>query len=241
VANACASIGCASGTDDGVDAGSSSASADGGPPSPLNLCSLFDKVFACGGNRNIPTGKCVQPDAGIILDERLVTWASYVMDNFITVVSTDCRVAGAFTAAGGVDMGTAWVNELPDYITQLFGCSAAGPLTYDLPPPELAGYTAGHFKVVGHVYTTADLNALSQDFVLAAQQVLAGQGDNFTNPGAGPAPPPNTEPDGGPFSLSPSQRSSLDAWLAYLQSKAGAVNSTNYTFEVSPNDSGPCP
>jgi hypothetical protein len=219
------------GSETGSDAGADVTDGGGGPPAPLALCPLLDAVFACGGNAAIPSGMCVQADAANVGTDRLDSWGSYVQDNFMAVVFSDCRVAGTQAAATTADNLSLWLNELPNYATQLFGCpvdSDGGALSYQLPPPE----------VTNHTYTTADLNAFTEDFIIAVEQVLAGQGDSF-DPASLASPPPNTEPDGGPFSLTPSQKSNLDAWLVYLQSKTGPATSTNYTFKVSA-DSGTC-
>jgi hypothetical protein len=183
--------------------GATTDASDAAAPQPLALCAAFDSRFLLN-----------EADAGVAAAEsaRTQAWAFSIYDNFFNetgaYIGGDCSFSG-FTLAvtNSSDMGGPYITFLDSWIQQFLGCPTtedAGALAYGLLPPELAG----------HLYTTADLNKLSSDFVDAINNTLTCAGDCLNGPS--PSPDGGTLADVAP--LTDEQVASIRAELAYLQS-----------------------
>ncbi|HXX68655.1 MAG TPA: carboxypeptidase regulatory-like domain-containing protein [Polyangiaceae bacterium] len=142
------------------------------PPAPLQLCPTLDSDFdlaALGDvcQADITTNTCA---------DRLGVWDFAIEFSDSAVIGTDCRfgqLQNIFT-----------FNEINDYIVQvelfivyLMGCpyvgTQIGPLTDGLVPADLL---AAGFK-----FTTADVAALTQDFLSATEGTLSANGTPLTS------------------------------------------------------------
>jgi hypothetical protein len=192
------------------------------PPQPLALCAAFDSRFLLN-----------EADAGTANAEadRTRTWAYDIYDNFFNgtgpYIGGDCSFSGFTLAVTSTsDTGNAYNAFLDSWIQQFLGCPIAGDagtLAYGLLPSELAG----------HVYTTADLNKLSSDFVDGIINTLTCAGDCLN--GA------YTLPDGGTLAnvapLTDQQVASIRAELAYLQSQVSTTTLDSGTISFSTDPS----
>jgi hypothetical protein len=208
----------------GDGSGSDSGGADGeagASPQPLALCTIFDSKFGID-----------ETDAGTAEAEhnRTSAWAFDVGDNFINstggYVGGDCSFSGFADAVSGLsDMGLGYTDFLNGWIQQFLGCPVVGndggALTFGLVPADLAP--------PGHVYTTADLDKLSSDFVDAINNTIACGGDCINIPDGGNLA--NVPP------LTGTQIASIQAELAYLQSQVTYAPVDSGTFSFSPDPS----
>jgi hypothetical protein len=202
--------------------GATTDASDAAPPQPLALCAAFDSRFLLN-----------EADAGTANAEadRTTAWAYSIYDNFFNetgaYIGGECSFSGFTLAVTSTsDSGNAYSVFLDSWIQQFLGCPIAGDagtLAYGLLPSELAG----------HVYTTADLNKLSSDFVDGIINTLSCAGDCLS--GA------NTLPDGGTLAnvapLTDQQVASIRAELAYLQSQVSTTTLDSGTISFSADPS----
>ena len=174
------------------------------PPAPLSFCSQFDADFQLASLGdvcvpNITTNNCV---------DRFDTWEFNIENDTGFVNGNDCRF-GLFAPPLFSSLTAAqYIVELNDFILYLFGCpyvgSQIGALSDGLVPSFLLAQ--------GVHFTTADLQALSDDLVAAIEQTLS---------------------DNGSAPLTAAQLSALQAQLAYVASNVpGQVKSSKYTFST---------
>jgi hypothetical protein len=204
-------------TEAGVDAGADVATADAAPdgpaaPSSLHMCAMFDTDWGVGPTSN----QCLDTTTGACPD-RVGSWGFDVVVAFSTVLSADCRLADMFNAQGfsAEDYG----NELSAWTLQFFGCPdsdlSSGPLKFGLLPSALAT----------HVFTTADLKALSDLYVDALNEARA-------NPIASLAENP-------PAPLTSEQIANIRANLAALAAATPGIQTSNvYSFGACAADAG---
>lgn len=172
------------------------------PPAPLTLCPTLDSDFdlsALGDVcvANVTTNSCV---------DRLFVWDSAFEFSFPPLIETDCRFgqwANIFTITDLND----YLQQLEFFIVYAMGCpyvgTQVGPLTDGLVPADLV---AGGFK-----FTTADVAALSQDFLSTVETVLSANGTPLTS----------------------AQINALTAQMTYLQDNVpGVVNSSSLTYST---------
>ncbi len=128
--------------------------------------------------------------------------------DFAIAATSDCRFGAWSTGLlTGTDV-TNYLNELTVFTLYFFGCPATGtvtaPLADGLIPPALQG----------HSFTTADLAALSQDYLAAIEQSLA---------------------DNGSPALTTAQVTAINAQLAAVAARVPNVTSSNsLTFSTCP-------
>jgi hypothetical protein len=174
------------------------------PPAPLSLCPLFDTDFQLASlgdvcAANITTNSCA---------DRLFTWQFNMLIDLPAFNGTDCRF-GKFgpPLLSSLDVSQT-IGQLSNFILYFMGCpyvgTQIGPLVDGLVPQVLLSR--------GVHFTTADLQALSDDYVAAIKQTLSDNG----------SPP-----------LTSAQLSAIQAQLAFLASKVpGTVNSSTLTFST---------
>lgn len=141
-------------------------------PEPLDLCPLFDEEFigVDGGAScaHVTTSSC--PD-------RVDTWGTSFVIAFAESVSTDCRFAQWGAALADVnDGGSAnlaqYLNDLLAFTLKFFGC----PVEPTPTPRDPFSYGLIPFVLEGDRFTTADLDALSDEYLAGVQQALAASG-----------------------------------------------------------------
>ncbi len=138
--------------------------------------------------------------------DRISNWVGTIVFDYAVAVSGDCRFGQWVPPTFPATASTDYLNALIPFTLQLLGCAFQGTLI----GPIFDGLVPTFFK--GHAFTTADLNALSALYVGGVQQALSDAG----------APP-----------LTPAQLSSINAQLAYAQSKVpNTVNSSSFTFST---------
>jgi hypothetical protein len=133
-------------------------------PKPFDLCPYFDSQFIGedGGRscEHVTLDTC--PD-------RVDFWANPITIQFVIAASSDCRFGGWDALLNASDVAT-YLNDLIAFTLQFFGCpeepGTTGPLTYALIPVALAGQE----------FTTADVDALSAEYLGAVQSALADNG-----------------------------------------------------------------
>lgn len=142
------------------------------PPAPLQLCPTLDSDFdiaALGDvcQADITTNSC--PD-------RLFVWDSAIEFSDPALIGTDCRF-GQWQNIFTFNEINDYVVDLELFIVYLMGCpyvgTQIGPLTDALVPADLL---AAGFK-----FTTADVAALSQDFLSAVEGALSANGTPLTS------------------------------------------------------------
>jgi hypothetical protein len=139
------------------------------PPAPLNLCPTFDALFGI----NEPASCAVSSSPECAFD-REETWDGIIQNDWFNINEADCRF-GQWNNSPIVDMFTALgITQDEDAINlfglQLFGCGLAGnivgPLSFPFKLTDLASLS----------FTTADLAALSNEYVEAVSQALSDNG-----------------------------------------------------------------
>lgn len=175
----------------------------GCPPAPLTFCPALDSLFigvdggpACA---TITTPSC--PD-------RVNSWDGTIVNDYAIVLGGDCRFGQWTPPTFPVDAIVAYLNDLVAFTLELFGCPfqglQAGPLTDRLVPAFFSS----------HVFTTAELQALTDDYVAGFQQAFADFG----------LPPPTA-----------AQVSALRAQFTYLQSKVpNSAAGSSFGFSTCP-------
>lgn len=174
------------------------------PRAPLSLCSLFDTDFQLASLGDV----CLPNTTTNNCADRFATWQFNMELDSGFVNGSDCRF-GKFAPPLFNDLTVAQtILQLNNFMVYFFGCpyvgTQVGPLNDGLVPAFLLAQ--------GVHFTTADLQALSDDFVAAIEQTLSDNG----------SPP-----------LSSAQLGAIQSQLAYLASNVpGQVNSSNFTFST---------
>ena len=180
------------------------------PPAPLMMCPFFDAAFQLSSLGDvcspiITTNSCL---------DRFFTWQGNMINNLGFVNGTDCRF-GKFAPPLFNDLNAAQtLAQLSNFILYFFGCpfvgSQIGPLVDGLVPAFLLAQ--------GFHFTTADLEALSEDFIASINQTLS---------------------DNGSPALTSAQLSAIQAQLDYLEANVpGQVNSSTLSFSTCAADAG---
>jgi hypothetical protein len=173
------------------------------PVAPLAMCPQLDQLFN-GTGEGSQCDIISTPDCAF---DRAISWAGEIVGDFLPVISSDCRFGTRATVLTNPQI-IDYLNALTPFTLYFFGCPATGtvtgPLGLGVIPPAL----------MGHTFTTADLAALSADYVAAIQQALTDFG----------LPP-----------LTSAQLSAINAQLSALSARVpNVVNSTTYTFSNCP-------
>jgi hypothetical protein len=180
------------------------------PPAPLALCTLFDNAYQVSSFGdvclpNVTTNDCV---------DRFPLWDVNIINAFSPVSGTDCRFGQWVPPLFNDLTATQTLIQLQNFILYFLGCpyvgTQIGPLNDGLVPTTLLNQ--------GFKFTTADLQALSDDFVAALNGALEAAG----------------APD-----LTAAQVSAVQAQLAYLATTVpGQVKGSTFTFSTC-GDAGP--
>lgn len=178
------------------------------PPAPLDLCPTLDADFdlASLGDvcvADITTNSCI---------DRLDVWDSSILFSFLELTSADCRF-GQWTGLFTPTTINEFITEVEFFVVYLAGCpyvgTQVGPLEDGLVPQPLVAQ--------GLKFTTADVQALSEDFLTATEQTLSGNGTPLTS----------------------AQISALQAQLAYVQANVpNVVASSTLNFSTCAADAG---
>jgi hypothetical protein len=177
------------------------------PPAPVSLCLALDSDFQLRSlgdvcSATITTNTCT---------DRFLVWDSNIVNNLGFLNGTDCRfgnLPNAFTSDLQI---FDYLGALTNFTLESLGCpyvgTLIGPLTDALVPANLAPE--------GIHLTSADLTALSSDFIAAIQLSLSQNGS--------PA-------------LTSAQLAPLQTELSYLQANVpGTVQSSKYTYSTCGN------
>lgn len=175
------------------------------PPAPLQLCPTLDSAFGLS-----EPASCAVSSSRVCAAGRNATWANTIQNDWFDINTADCRfgqwnnspIVDLFTSLGLFQDG----EFLNLYALQLFGCALAGNLDGPLGFPFILT------DLQSLKFTTADLDALSDEYVQAVVQALADAG----------APP-----------LSAAQISALRAQLASAASRVkGVTQSSQLSFST---------
>jgi hypothetical protein len=171
------------------------------PPAPVSLCTVLDTDFQLASlgdvcSATITTNTC---------QDRFFTWDDTIENNLGFLTGADCRFGNLGNAFPSELAVFTYLGNITDFILESLGCpyvgTLIGPLTDELAPP-------------GITLTTADVAALSADYIASIQETLAENGS--------PA-------------LTSAQLAPLQAELTYLQANVpGAIQSSNYTYSTCP-------
>jgi hypothetical protein len=183
----------------------------GCPPAPLTFCPTFDTLFGTpepASCNTVSTTSCAS--------DRLFGWAGAIEFDYLITITNDCQF-GAWEVPPIVnDFTSIGFDEEEDalglFALQAFGCALQGnldgPLALggSLVPPDLIQD--------GLTFTTADLAALSNDYISAINQALAANGS--------PA-------------LTSAQTTAVSAQLSFAASKfAGVIASSKLSYSTCP-------
>src|SRR5215471_644745 len=172
------------------------------PPAPLTFCPALDSLFigqdggpACA---TITTTSC--PD-------RVNSWDVAIVSDYAFALSADCRF-GQWSTTFPLDALVDYLNDLVAFTLEVFGCPfqglQAGPLTDRLVPAFFSS----------HLFSTAELQALTDDYVAGFQQAFADFG----------LPPPTA-----------AQVAALRAQFTYLESKVpNSAPGSSFGFSTCP-------
>lgn len=179
------------------------------PPAPLNLCPTFDTDFSLASFGDV----CVPAVTTNACIDRLFVWDSAFLFGFPAITGADCRFGQWSNGLFTLPEINEYLEQLEFFIVYLAGCpyvgTQAGPLTDALVPQPLVAQ--------GFKFTTADVQALSDDFVLGVEQTLAANGTPLTS----------------------AQLTALRAQLAYLQTTVPkVVSSSTLTYSTCAADAG---
>jgi hypothetical protein len=189
------------------------------PPAPLTLCPTFDAEFGLS-----EPATCNTVSTAACAFDRLDSaggWAGAIASDFFDVTETnDCRL-GAWNIPPIVNdfindtFGIGFFQQevaLNLFALQLFGCAETGNL--DAPLALQVSFIPPDLIQAGLTFTTADVSAMEDDYVLAINQVLAGNGS--------PA-------------LTAAQTTAIRAQLDYAASKVpGIIASSKLTYSTCP-------
>ena len=151
------------------------------PPAPLTLCPTLDAAFGL-----TEPASCATSSSEDCAFDRILSWANTLQNDWFNINTADCRfgqwnnppIVNMFTALGI----TQDIGAINLFGLQLFGCALAGNLVGPLPFP----FILTDLKSLS--FTTADLAALSQEYVQAPRSGALGPG----GAGALPAYPPKS-------------------------------------------------
>ncbi len=199
-------------TDGGHEASAADATSEAaeaaGPPSPLEMCIFLDKAWGI----DTDAGGCATATLTTCPDRVNGGWAGDINLSF-GMDSLECRLVGlttGFTNQQNVDYSaqvTAWTLAF-------FGCpqpNDGGALKFGLIPPSQSN----------HVFTTAELQVISEDYLQAVKDAVA-------NPSTGFTPP----------ALTQAQIDQINAQLKYLADSYGATQSSVDSFSTCAADAG---
>jgi len=175
------------------------------PPAPLDFCPTFDSDFDLSALGDV----CVSDITTNSCADRFDVWDFAFEFNFAPLVGTDCRF-GQWASIFNFNEANDYVVDLELFILYLMGCpyvgTQIGPLTDALVPAPLV---AAGFK-----FTTADVAALTQDFLSDVESVLSANGTPLTS----------------------GQVTGLTAQLAYLQDNVpNVINSSSLSYSTCPD------
>jgi hypothetical protein len=178
------------------------------------LCTLLDTAWQLTPDAAAEVAMCAT-QSPVACPDRADNWANdIVVNQFVSIFGSDCRLTNF---AGAITNPTGYVNTLIGWTEAFLGCPDpsqfdSGSIGYALIPAELSG----------HVFTQADLNALSQDWLLAIEASSSQD-----------APVP--------LNLNATQIAQLQALLAQLQATVGGTiaSTTIYSYGSSCVDAGP--
>jgi hypothetical protein len=181
------------------------------PPAPLTLCPEFDTDFGL-----TEPASCNVSSSEACAGDRLNTWANTIQDDWFTINTDDCRfgtwndppIVNLFEVIG-LEQDIDFINL---YALQLFGCGLAGNITGPLGFPFILT------DLQSLKFTTADLAALSDEYVEAIEQSLS---------------------DNGSPALTPAQITAIQAQLASAASRVkGITQSSQLSFSTCLPDGG---
>jgi hypothetical protein len=216
--------------DSGRDASDSSvdaADATVAPLAPLDLCLVLDADAAF----DIATiAGTATPPVPASTDDRVGSWVNSITLNIPqggtgyvpNLIQNDCRTNGIVSlfkepdGAGNDTALAAFSNQIAAVVLQFMGCGQAdaGAATFaDLVPPAANG----------HVFTTADLAALTDIFT---DSIIQGASYEWFVSYANNGTPPLPEP------LTSDQVDAIKAHVAALAPMPGVLNSTRLTFST---------
>jgi hypothetical protein len=169
-------------------------------PAPLALCPLFDTDTGIAANEDV----CATVTTPACPD-RVDTWDDLMVIDFAIALTSDCRF-GKWAPPLLTDTDVVnYLNDLLAFTLQFFGCpieGTTGKLTFGLVPSAL----------LGHRFTSADLDALADTYSAAVGQALSDLG----------APP-----------LTADQASLINAKLTRLSHHVpNTVHSSAFTFST---------
>lgn len=173
------------------------------PPAPLSLCPTLDSDFDLSALGDV----CVADVTTNSCIDRLFVWDSAFEFSYPPLITdTDCRF-GQWPSIFTISDINDYLTQLEFFIVYVMGCpyvgTQVGPLTDGLVPADLL---AAGFK-----FTTADVAALSQDFLSTVESTLSANGTPLTS----------------------AQINALTAQLTYLQNNVpGVVNSSSLTYST---------
>ncbi len=139
------------------------------PPPPLNLCPTFDALFGLS-----EPASCNESSSPACAFDRENAWDGIIQNDWFNVNVADCRfgqwnnppIVNLFTALG-LDQD----DETIDFFgLQLLGCGLQGNIAGPLPFP----FVLTDLRSLS--FTTADLAALSDEYVQAISQALSDNG-----------------------------------------------------------------
>ncbi len=169
------------------------------PPAPLHLCPAFDALFAL-----TEPASCAASSSPACAFDRESAWDGAIQNDWFNINIADCRF-GQWNDSPIVDLFTALgldqdAEAIDVFGLQLFGCGLAGnivgPLSFPFILTDLRSLS----------FTTADLAALSDEYVEAISQALSDNG----------SPP-----------LTTTQIAELNAQLASAASRATGITSSS--------------
>jgi hypothetical protein len=181
------------------------------PPAPLTLCPEFDTDFGL-----TEPASCNVSSSEACAGDRLLTWANTIENDWFTINTDDCRfgtwnnppIVNLFEEIG-IEQDIDFINL---YALQLFGCGLAGNITGPLGFPFILT------DLQSLKFTTADLAALSDEYVQAIEQTLS---------------------DNGSPALTPAQITAIQAQLASAASRVkGITQSSQLSFSTCLPDGG---
>jgi hypothetical protein len=183
---------------------------EGCPPPPLALCPAYDTLFGFSDPATCNAVTTLQPNCSF---DRLSSgpqgWGQTIPNDYGNINFVDCRF-GQWNNEPDLDLFTVtvldqWFEALDLFTLRLFGCplvgTVDGPLPFALIPP-----------LPSLKYTTADLQALSEEYIAGINQALS---------------------DNGSPALTAEQTAAFSAQLAYAASQVpGVKRSSTLTYST---------
>ena len=145
------------------------------PPAPLTLCPEFDTDFGFS-----EPASCNVSSSEACAGDRLGTWANTIESDWFTINANDCRfgqwsvppIVNMFTSIG-ISQDLDFINL---YALQFLGCGLVGNITGPLGFPFILT------DLKSLKFTTADLAALSDEYLQAIEQTLSDNGSPALTP-----------------------------------------------------------